>query len=552
MRTVEEAWDVIGSVVKPLAPERVALGSVLGRVLREEVVADGDMPAFSRSAMDGYLILEGESERSLSISGEVRPSALAQMPTPGTAIRVFTGSAVPDVGVAVVMQEDVEREGERIRLIGAPDAGHIRTRGSHGRRGDVVLGPGMRLTPGCVGLLAAAGVSEPLVSPEIGVAHLATGLELVGHDAEPGEGQIRDSNSPMLEALLADWGASVVWHGMLGEDSEELHAAIADAGACGPHLLLIGGGASAGDHDHTAAALREAGFEILIEGVASRPGKPLIFGARDGLLAFGIPGNPLSHFVCFHLFVRRAIDLLRGSEPPQPTRLAVAESTTVRAASCETWWPCRLAWRGESPVAVPLPWRDSSDILCLADIGGLLRVTPHGIGADGASEVLLTRDIGVMEKETPADEAMEFSHIGASGEVRMVDVGAKPVQLRTAIASGEIHCRPATLAALAEGALPKGDVLATARIAGIQAAKRTAELVPLCHALPLDKVSIGFVVKRDRIEILAEVICRANTGVEMEALTAVNVAALTLYDMMKAVDKGMRIEAIRLVEKRKV
>ena len=110
----------------------------------------------------------------------------------------------------------------------------------------------------------------------------------------------------------------------------------------------------------------------------------------------------------------------------------------------------------------------------------------------------------------------------------MVDVGSKPVQLRTAVAAGEIHCRPATLRALRDGALPKGDVLATAKIAAIQAAKRTAELVPLCHTLPLDKVSVGFVIQADRIEILAEVICRANTGVEMEALTAVSVAALTL------------------------
>jgi len=133
----------------------------------------------------------------------------------------------------------------------------------------------------------------------------------------------------------------------------------------------------------------------------------------------------------------------------------------------------------------------------------------------------------------------------------MVDVGSKPVQLRTAIAAGEIHCQPGTLRALKAQALPKGDVLATARIAGIQAAKRTAELIPLCHALPLDKISVDFVVGRDRIKIRAEAITHATTGVEMEALTAVSVTALTLYDMMKAVDKSMRIEAIVLLDKKK-
>ena len=140
-----------------------------------------------------------------------------------------------------------------------------------------------------------------------------------------------------------------------------------------------------------------------------------------------------------------------------------------------------------------------------------------------------------------------FSHFDESGNVRMVDVSAKPVQKRVAIARGEIHCQSATLQALTS--LPKGDVLATARIAGIQAAKRTAELIPLCHTLPLNKVSVNFVVKSDRIEIRAEAITEAKTGVEMEALTAVSVAALTLYDMMKAVDKTMRIESIQLLEK---
>lgn len=549
--TVEEAWGVLGSAVKPLAPERVELGSAFGRVLREDAVADADMPGFSRSAMDGFLVLEGETERMLSVAGEVLPGDLAQMPVPGSAIRVYTGSAVPEVGVAVVMQEDVEREGGRIHLLGAAEAGHIRPRGSHARRGDLLLAAGARLTAGRVALLAAAGVSEPLVSPEVRAAHLATGCEVVGHGEIPAEGQVRDSNSPMIGSLLAELGVARVWHGRVGEDADELAAAIADAARGGAHILLVGGGASVGDHDHTAAALRDTGFEILIEGVSIRPGKPLIFAVRDGLLAFGLPGNPLSHFVCFHLFVRRAIEMLRGGSPARPGCFRLCDGESPRASSRETWWPCRIAWGSGAPSAKPLPWRDSSDILCLAKADGLLRVPPEGAAAGDMSEVILTADVELMREEESGKVASGFSHVDASGEVRMVDVGAKPVQLRAAVAAGEIRCRPSTLEALAGGALPKGDVLATARIAGIQAAKRTAELVPLCHTLPLDKVSVGFAIKEDRIEILAEVICRANTGVEMEALTAVSVSALTLYDMMKAADKDMRIEAIRLVEKKK-
>ena len=144
-----------------------------------------------------------------------------------------------------------------------------------------------------------------------------------------------------------------------------------------------------------------------------------------------------------------------------------------------------------------------------------------------------------------------FSHLDATGNARMVDVGGKPVQRRTAIAAGEIHCQPETLRLLKKQALPKGDVLATARLAGIMAAKRTAEWIPLCHTLPLDSLAVEFTVKKNRILIQATAVTHAKTGVEMEALTAVAAAALTLYDMMKAVDKSMSVQAIRLLEKTK-
>ena len=145
-----------------------------------------------------------------------------------------------------------------------------------------------------------------------------------------------------------------------------------------------------------------------------------------------------------------------------------------------------------------------------------------------------------------------FSHLDERGAARMVNVGAKPVQHRRAIAVGELHCARATIRSLKAQALPKGDVLAVARIAGIQAAKRTSELIPLCHPLRLHQINVDFVVRAGRIDIRAEAITEGRTGVEMEALTAVSVAALTLYDMMKAVDKAMRIEGItlRLKEKR--
>jgi len=146
---------------------------------------------------------------------------------------------------------------------------------------------------------------------------------------------------------------------------------------------------------------------------------------------------------------------------------------------------------------------------------------------------------------------MTLTHLDEQGAARMVDVSAKATTVREAVAAGEVWMKPETLALIQSGGLPKGDVLAVARVAGIMAAKRTPELIPLCHPLPITGVTVECKVDPERavITILARVRCTGVTGVEMEALTAVSVAALTLYDMCKAVEKGMRIQNIRLLRK---
>jgi len=143
-----------------------------------------------------------------------------------------------------------------------------------------------------------------------------------------------------------------------------------------------------------------------------------------------------------------------------------------------------------------------------------------------------------------------FSHL-EGGEARMVSVGHKPVQERVAEAACELHCLPGTLAALREHALPKGDVLAVARVAGIQAAKGTASLIPLCHPLPLDQVLVEFDLGESCVGVRCTVRTSGKTGVEMEALTGAGIAALTLYDMMKSADKTMVVRELRVVRKEK-
>lgn len=145
--------------------------------------------------------------------------------------------------------------------------------------------------------------------------------------------------------------------------------------------------------------------------------------------------------------------------------------------------------------------------------------------------------------------SQDFSHFDQHGQAAMVDVGAKPVTERTATARARVAMLPATAALIRSGGAKKGDVLGVARIAGIMAAKRTSELIPLCHPLPISAVAIDLAVVEDAVEIAATVRTTGQTGVEMEALTAASVAALTVYDMCKSVDRGMRIEALRLTHK---
>lgn len=145
----------------------------------------------------------------------------------------------------------------------------------------------------------------------------------------------------------------------------------------------------------------------------------------------------------------------------------------------------------------------------------------------------------------------DFSHIDKEGKVKMVDVSGKPVSRRIAVASGSVTMAAETVVKLREGTMKKGDALATARIAGIMGAKRTSDLIPLCHPLPIDDISIRLELRETAVDIEAAVTSTARTGVEMEALTAVSVAALALYDMCKAVDKGMVIDKVTLVSKTK-
>jgi molybdopterin molybdotransferase len=385
MLSVDEVWSLIDRESRPLPPVRVTLGESLGRRLAVEIAADADMPAFCRSAIDGYALAEGSGEGSFRIVGEVRPGMPPfSLPKAGEAVKIFTGSALPESGIGLVMVEDTALEENRVLTRIPASRKHVRLKGSQAKRGDVVLPAGTIVNAGAVALLASVGATEPLVSPETRVAHLVTGSELVRADSEAPAGFIRDSNSPLVAALLAEVGAKRTFHRHLTESVEEAVAALRTVDA---DLLLISGGASVGAYDGTVEILRRIGFVIHCSKVRSRPGKPLIFATRNSCAAFGLPGNPLSHFVCFHLFVRRAIDVMTG-HPPRRTISVRIEGETPRPDRRETWWPARVRASEGTLVAKAIPWKDSSDLTALAPANALLRI-PSGTATKGLFEAML-------------------------------------------------------------------------------------------------------------------------------------------------------------------
>lgn len=377
MLSVTEVWQRLDSLAAPLATEPVSLAAASGRVLRAAVTAPEDQPAFDRSAIDGYVVpLDTPVAASLTVAATIPVGQLAPVfPASPVALKLFTGSAVPEGRVGLVMHEDTTTSASGITLRSAPSLSHIRRRASQARAGDLLLPAGTRLNPGDLALLASVGVTRPIVTRRVRVAHLVTGGELVPPETTPAPGQIRDSNSVLLAALLAAHGSTdLVAHTRAGESHASVSAAFTNLLATSPDLLLISGGSSGGDHDHTARLFAEHGFSLAVNQVASRPGKPLLVATRPTAsgpqIAFGLPGNPLAHFVCFHLFVARLLDRLLATTPAPLVHVPLAPGTPLRPHPRETWWPAARTADGYAP----LPWADSSDLTVLARTHALLRV----------------------------------------------------------------------------------------------------------------------------------------------------------------------------------
>jgi molybdopterin molybdotransferase len=340
MLELGEALRAVMQQVSPLPAERVALHEAAGRVLAADVRARFDLPRFDNSAMDGYAVRQAELRDGveLAVVGESRASGrLPPALAPGTAMRIFTGAALPEGADSVVIQENAERSGDRVRFTRLAERGdNLRARGSDLAAGTLALGAGSRLDAGAVGLLAGLGEGSVQVHRRPRVALLSTGDELVPLGSSlPVEGALIDSNGPALAVLAAQAGAESWLLPGVGDDPAALAARVEQA-LQGADVLISTGGVSVGDHDHMRAALSAAGVSERFWKVAVKPGKPVLFGCRGAQRVLGLPGNPISALVTFVLFAQPLLRALQGDRTPYPLRVPVRLAHGLRRRSGRT------------------------------------------------------------------------------------------------------------------------------------------------------------------------------------------------------------------------
>jgi molybdopterin molybdotransferase len=392
MLTVSEALALVAQRAHNRPAAEVLLADALGLVLAEDVAADVDSPPHDKSIVDGYAVVASdlaEGDARLTILEEiVAGNVPSRQVTSGTTTRIMTGAPLPGGADAVVMIERSEvfpspaaPLGEaRLQATGLTAGQNILLRGASFRQGEVVLRTGAVLRPIEIGLLCEVGRVAVRAIAKPNVAILATGNELVPHGELPGPGQIRNSNGPMLAAAVRRAGGEPIELGIGRDDRDELRRAI-QAGLSAD-VLVVSGGVSAGVLDLAPEVLAELGVERVFHKVRIKPGKPLWFGvlktAHAAKLVFGLPGNPVSSFVCFELFVRPAMAALAGRGfAGLTTCQAALTKPFVHRGERPTYHPALLRHTKAGSTVEPIVWRGSADLRGLS-AGNSLAHFPAG------------------------------------------------------------------------------------------------------------------------------------------------------------------------------
>ncbi len=373
MLRIEDALQIILDRIPLLGEEEIALKDAVGRVLRHDAMSDLDLPPFDRARMDGYALkatdTTGASEANPARLKEIGEAAAGYSfngtVESGQAVRIMTGAPVPAGADAVQQIEVINVPGDGwIEVQKAVQPGQFITpRGIEARAGDVMVKAGERVSPAVSAVLASFGCAHPMVSRRPRVALLSTGTELVEVAEKPGPSQIRNSNTYSLAGYAEAAGAEVVSSSIVHDDFAATRDAIA-AGLAAADVVMLSGGVSMGDYDLVKPALIELGAEIFVEKVAMHPGKPTVFAKLSDKIIFGLPGNPVSVAVSFHLFARPALMKMQGAnEIHLPRFQAYAAKPVKGAPPRRSHQPGRLTIRDGRAEVGPLKWSGSSDLV---------------------------------------------------------------------------------------------------------------------------------------------------------------------------------------------
>jgi molybdopterin molybdotransferase len=395
---VADALAAVLSGAEPLPEEMVALDAAHHRVLARDVAALRTQPPRAMSAMDGYAVRAADASRvaaRLKVIGEVaagRPFDTALRS--GEAVRIFTGGVIPEGADAVVIQEDTVRDGDSIDITEAAVAGrHIRPAGVDFHEGDVLLRGGRRLTDRDLSLAAGMNYPQLPVRRRPKIAVLATGDELVMPGTTAGPGQIVYSNGFALRALARAEGADTIDLGIAADTIAATTDGIRRARDLGADILITSGGASVGDHDLVKASLEAEGVAIAFWRIAMRPGKPMMHGRLGAMRVIGLPGNPVSSYVCGFLFMAPLIRALSGrSDVHHATGAAVLGRDLAANDAREDYLRARLERRADGVlVATPVDHQDSSLLGNLAAARALVIRSPFAPAASAGSPCTVLR-----------------------------------------------------------------------------------------------------------------------------------------------------------------
>ncbi len=402
---VAEVRERILATIRRLPVERAMLSELVGRVLAEPVTAPEDVPGWANSGMDGYAVRASDVSEAgavLEVIGGVQAGEVAAASVgPGQALKIMTGAPMPAGADTVVRVEETTADGDKVRIETAVEEGtYVRPRGGDVTVGDEVLPAGTRLGPAHVGMLAALGVTEVAVTRRPKVAVLSTGDELrpAGTDQlEPGA--IRDSNRPMLAALLEDAGCEVLDFGSVPDEEAALEAVIGRA-VVEADAVVSSGGVSMGDYDVVKSVLSGTGVEFL--SLAMNPGKPLGFGIVGGRPYFGLPGNPVSVLVSFEQFARPALLAMQGARALlRPRVQGIAGELFTSDPAKEAFLRARITDHG-GPVVVPTGGQASNVLSGLAS-ADCFAVLPVGVDTVAPGESLTLELFGSVENRGVGD-----------------------------------------------------------------------------------------------------------------------------------------------------